>query len=48
MKLCHENDDDFCYDGRTCPVCEAEDKVDELKEEIRELNRLLDGAKGVA
>lgn len=40
MKLCEESHDLICYDGRSCPLCEAiqnldnaESNIDELKEE---------------
>ena len=38
MKICDEHKSDIVYDGKECPLCEAEDEIKDLQDLIDELN----------
>jgi hypothetical protein len=45
MNLCSNNHDEIVYEGGhyvKCPLCEANDKIEELKDDIRELQEAFD------
>jgi hypothetical protein len=46
MILCSDNHEEVCYDGRSCPVCDARDalqqEVDDLTQELEEAREEID------
>ena len=37
MNLCNAGHDEVCFDGRLCPVCEAQLEIDRLERETEDL-----------
>lgn len=48
MNLCSSGHDEVCYDGRTCPVCEAIGERDDARRDAAELQRKLDVSDDIA
>ena len=44
MKLCDDEHDEVCYNGRNCPVCEKMKEIEVLEEKICELEQELKDA----
>lgn len=34
MNLCDYDHDEICYEGRDCPLCEAQEKIKDLETEL--------------
>ncbi len=34
MTVCNDDHDEICYEGRVCPLCEANDKIRDLELEL--------------
>ncbi len=41
MNLCADNHNEICFDGRTCPLCEAMGEIKELENEVVNLQKEL-------
>lgn len=44
MELCDNGHKEVCYEGRSCPVCEKQDKIIDLEKEIERLSIELDNS----
>lgn len=44
MNLCSRNHEEICFEGRDCPLCEAESRIEELEDALEELREKLKGA----
>lgn len=42
MEICDKGHDKICHESKYCPCCICLDRIEELKEEIRELETELD------
>lgn len=42
MQVCSEHHDEIVFDGRRCPLCEANSEIDTMKDQIDELERTID------
>jgi hypothetical protein len=47
MQLCEEHHQEVCFDGRTCPVCEAIAEKEGVENELEQTKELLDSTNEV-
>ena len=41
MEVCYHNHDEIVFDGLNCPLCEANERVEELEDEVLDLRDTL-------
>lgn len=44
MNLCNDGHEEVCYEGRSCPVCAEQEKIEDLEDKIIDLKQELDDA----
>ena len=37
MTLCSDGHPEVCYDERTCPACDLQEKINDLEKEIKDM-----------
>ena len=46
MELCSNGHEEICFEVRTCPLCEAQDEIDNLLKEIASLEEKITELEG--
>ncbi len=45
MDLCSFQHEEICYESRNCPLCEANNTIEELKEQVKNLEKEIENLK---